>query len=124
LTKFKLYVVRVFVTDWERALLFYTETLGIPTTFRSDEMGWAQLDTGAGQLALERVPPDDEEGNSLVGRYVGVSLQVDDIHAVHRELESRSVHFISPPVDQDWGGTLAHFEDPDGNVLTLLGSSS
>ncbi len=30
----KLYVVRVFVTDWERAIRFYTETLGIPTTFR------------------------------------------------------------------------------------------
>jgi catechol 2,3-dioxygenase-like lactoylglutathione lyase family enzyme len=50
--KFELFVVRVFVTDWERAVRFYTETLGIPTTFRSDEMGWAQLDTGAANLAL------------------------------------------------------------------------
>jgi len=22
---------------------------------------------------------------------------------------------------QEWGGTLAHFEDPAGNVLTLVG---
>jgi len=22
---------------------------------------------------------------------------------------------------QEWGGTLAHFEDPAGNVLTLFG---
>jgi predicted enzyme related to lactoylglutathione lyase len=123
LTKYKLNVLRIFVTDWERALQFYTETLGIPTTYRSDEMGWAQLDTGDGQLALERVAPDDEEGNSLVGRFLGVSLEVDDIRELHRKLEKRGVHFTCPPVDQAWGGTLSHFEDPDGNVLTLLGSS-
>ena len=124
MTKFRLNVVRVFVTDWERALRFYTETLEIPTTYRSDELGWAQLDTGAGQLALERVAPDDEEGNSLVGSFIGASLEVDDSRGLHRELESRNVHFICPPVDQAWGGTLAHFEDPDGNVLTLLGSNA
>ncbi len=36
----------MFVSDWERAIQFYTETLGMQTTFRSDEMGWAQLATG------------------------------------------------------------------------------
>jgi catechol 2,3-dioxygenase-like lactoylglutathione lyase family enzyme len=112
----------VFVTDWERALRFYTETLGIPTTFRSDDMGWAQLDTGEGQLAIERAAPDDDEANGLVGRFLGVSLSVDDIHAVHRELSAAGVHFHCAPVDQAWGGILAHFEDPDRNVLTLLGT--
>ena len=78
----KLFVTRVFVRDWERALLFYTDTLGIPAAFRSDEMGWAQLETGEAQLAVE---------------------------------------FLAPPEKQPWCGSLAHFRDPDGNVLTLLG---
>ncbi len=30
---YRLFAVRVWVTDWDRALRFYTETLGIPTTF-------------------------------------------------------------------------------------------
>jgi len=124
LSKYRLNIVRVFVTDWERALRFYTETLEIPTTFRSDDMGWAQLDTGQGQLALERVAADDEEGQSMVGRFLGVSLEVDDIRELHRELERRDVFFRCPPVDQAWGGTLAHLEDPDGNVLTLIGSDT
>lgn len=114
--------MRIFVSDWERAVRFYTETLGIPATFRSDELGWAQLATGQGQLALERTAPDDPEARELVGRFVGVSLGVADIDATHRTLAQRGVEFLAAPEKQPWGGVLAHFRDPDGNVLTLLGS--
>jgi catechol 2,3-dioxygenase-like lactoylglutathione lyase family enzyme len=119
---YRLSVVRIAVTDWERAIRFYTETLGIPTTSRSDELGWAQLATGEGQLALERADPADPEGRELVGRFVGVSLRVSDIWATHRVLAARGVEFVAPPEKQPWGGVLAHLRDPDGNVLTLLGS--
>lgn len=120
--EFKLYAVRVFVSDWERALAFYTETLGIPTAFASAEMGWAELDTGEGKLAIERAT--DAEGLELAGRFVGVSLAVDDIDATYQTLRARGVEFLAPPGKQPWGGVLAHFKDPDGNVLTLLGAPS
>ena len=118
---YKLYVVRVFVSDFERALTFYTEKLGMGVAFRSDEMGWAQLDTGEANLGIERVEPGaDEEG--LVGRYVGVSLSVDDIEKAYQTLKERGVPFEGPPERMPWGGVMAHLRDPDGNVLTLLGS--
>ena len=120
--EYKLYVVRVWVTDWARALDFYTNTLGIATTFCSDEMGWAQLATGEGQLALERADPADPESTALVGRHVGVSLSVKDMDETYKTLVSRGVDFVGPPAKQPWGGTLAHLRDPDGNVITLLGS--
>ena len=119
---YKLFAVRVFVSDWDRAVRFYTETLGIPTTFESEEMGWAQLATGEGQLALERLAPDDAEAPELIGRYVGVSLEVADIEATYKTLVERGVEFLAPPETQPWGGVLAHLRDPDGNVITLLGS--
>ena len=120
----KLYAVRIFVRDWDRALRFYTETLGLDTTFRSDELGWAELDTGEAHLALERAAPDDAESQALVGRYVGASLQVSDIYALHEELVGRGVEFEGAPEQQPWGGVLAHLRDPDGNVLTLLGAAA
>jgi catechol 2,3-dioxygenase-like lactoylglutathione lyase family enzyme len=120
---YKLFAVRVFVTDWDRAIRFYTETLGMRTTYRNDEIGWAQMATGEGQLALERVEPSDEEGKALVGRFVGVSLQVPDIFATYDLLVERGVEFVAPPEKQPWGGVLAHLRDPDGNVLTLLGGA-
>jgi catechol 2,3-dioxygenase-like lactoylglutathione lyase family enzyme len=125
--EFQLVVVRVFVRDWPGAIRFYTETLGIPLASRSDELGWAQLDTGAAQLALERFRPA-EEGEAadsdagLVGRFLGVSLAVADIDATYRRLRSRGVEFLEPPAVMPWGGVLAHLRDPDGNVVTLVGT--
>jgi predicted enzyme related to lactoylglutathione lyase len=119
---FRLYLVRVFVTDFERAIEFYTETLGIPATSISREMGWAQLETGEAQLAIERTDPEDPENAALVGRFVGVSLEVGDIAGTYEQLLGKGVTFEGPPERQPWGGILAHLRDPDGNVLTLLGS--
>ena len=118
---YKLYAVRIFVSDWDRALEFYRDTLGMPVAFESADLGWAQLDTGECTLAVERSDPEDPETKDLVGRFVGVSLQVPDIDVTYEELLGRGVRFDSPPEKQSWGGTLAHFRDPDGNVLTLLG---
>lgn len=117
------YAIRVFVTDWEAALRFYSGTLGIPVSFESAEMGWAQLDTGECSLALERLAPDDPEASVLLGRYVGVSLRVPDIEALYKDLVDLGVEFLGPPETQPWGGVLAHLKDPEGNTLTLLGSS-
>jgi lactoylglutathione lyase len=120
---YKLSIVRIFVTEWERAVRFYTETLGIPLAFREDAAGWAQLDTGEGQLALERVDPSDAEGRAHVGRFVGVTLEVPDVLDTYARLVERGVDFVEPPEKQPWGGILAHFRDPDGNVITLVGSA-
>ena len=88
---------------------------------RDDAAGWAQMAPGAGQRALERVDPCDDEARGLVGRFVGVSLPVPDIFTTYQELVARGVEFIAPPEKQPWGGILAHLRDPDGNIVTLLG---
>ena len=94
---YKLFAVRVFVTDWERAIRFYSRTLEMTIAYQSDEMGWAQMAPGEGQLALERVDPSDEEGRALVGRFVGVSLQVPDLFTTYKVLTERGVEFVGPP---------------------------
>jgi catechol 2,3-dioxygenase-like lactoylglutathione lyase family enzyme len=120
-----LIVVRVFVRDWAAGVRFYNETLGIPLAFKDEAMGWAQLSTGQAQLAIERFQ-DDAAGEldgdaALVGRFLGVSLAVDDIYGVYDELRAKGVAFEEPPERMPWGGVLAHFRDPEGNVLTLVG---
>lgn len=117
----KLYAIRIFVRDWAAATAFYRDTLGLTERFREDAMGWAEYDLDGPCIGLQRVDPDDEEGAALVGRFIGLSLQVDDIAATHAALAARGVPFSSPPEKQEWGGSLAQFEDPDGNSLTLLG---
>ena len=117
---YDLAVVRLFVHEWERAVQFYTDVLGMKLETRADEFGWAQFATGSCSLAVERLAPDDPEAPDLVGRYVGISLRVPDLDSTYRALVSRGVEFLSPPTKQAWGGMLAHLRDPEGNVLTLL----
>jgi predicted enzyme related to lactoylglutathione lyase len=105
----KLYGCRVFVKDLDQARTFYGETLGLAVKW---DYGTAiGYDVGADLIDFLRAP----------GGFLGISLQVDDIDASYRELSARGVRFISPPQKMPWGGTLAHFKDPSGNVLTLLG---
>ena len=121
---YRLLLVRVFVRDFERAVRFYSETLGMKLSHRSDEMGWAQLALAGADIGLERDRGERENGDDedMVGRVVGVSLAVEDIQQTYEVLRARGVEFLRPPAKMPWGGVLAHFKDPDGNVLTLVGS--
>lgn len=117
----KLYAVRIFVRSWNESCDFYREKLKLSERFRDDEAGWAEYDLGGPCFGLQRVDSSDKEGEGLVGRFVGVSLQVEDIEASYHDLQARGIKFTAPPEKQEWGGSLAYFKDPDGNVLTLLG---
>lgn len=113
----KLYAIRIFTTDWNRSLKFYRDAIGLSLKLAEESVGWAEFDIGGSSLAIESIDP---ETKNLVGRFVGISLRVDDIEATYSELTGKGVVFTSPPEKQSWGGTLAHFKDPDSNVITLL----
>ena len=116
----QLYGIRIFVDDLAAARPFYADILGLPIIweFEGTAIGY---DAGA-QIIVEGVPLDAEaEDRILVGRFVGCSLKTVDIEATYSDLTAKGVEFTGPPDKQAWGGTLAHFKDPSGNVLTLLG---
>jgi catechol 2,3-dioxygenase-like lactoylglutathione lyase family enzyme len=117
----KIGFVKVFVTDLERSLDFYTNKLGMELDF-TDKRNWAQFRSGEDiSLGIERCEADHvEHGSKIVGRFVGVTFMVDDIASTYERLLGRGVQFTGRPEKQHWGGTLAHFKDLDGNVLTLM----
>ena len=117
----KLYAIRIFTTDWDRSVDFYQETIGLPLTFSNQAFAWAEFDLGGAKLGIEGLEAGAPQVEQLVGRFVGISLAVDDIDLVYSQLVEKGVEFTTPPEKQSWGGTLAHFKDPDGNILTLLG---
>jgi catechol 2,3-dioxygenase-like lactoylglutathione lyase family enzyme len=109
---------RIFVDDLERARRFYGDVLELRETAAAP--GWAVFDIDGKNLVIEKVEPDDPE-HGLVGRFLAVSFDVDDIEAAYRDLTAKGVSFDGPPEKQSWGGTLAFPRDPDGNILTLVG---
>jgi predicted enzyme related to lactoylglutathione lyase len=105
------------VFDLEAARKFYEETLGLAG--RSDGEDYSTFTLGDVRLIIEPVEPTSEYA-LLVGRFTGFSFEVADVKAAYEELKGRGVAFLDPPEKQPWGGILAHFEDPDENILTIV----
>jgi catechol 2,3-dioxygenase-like lactoylglutathione lyase family enzyme len=109
----------IYVSDMDRAVDFYTNTLGLPLAGRwGDE--YAGIDLGNG-LAIglhparnPHSPKPGSSGSIQIGFAVDRSL--DD---VVNDLLSRGVIFRGPIID-DVQVRLAFFGDPDGNDLYLV----
>ena len=95
--KYKMYAQRIFCFHWQECVSFYKDTIGLPVKFESEEMGWAEFDLGGVSLAVERQDEGDAQAQSFVGRFVGISLQVDNIDVIYQELTEKGVEFEGPP---------------------------
>ena len=112
----------VFVENWDEAMRFYVDILGIEVVKRQDEEGFAEFRFPAGgpNLMIEQVDKSDVATEALVGQFVGLSVTVRDIEQAYRDLSAQGVRFDAPPERQSWGGVLTHFFDPDGNMWSLI----
>jgi catechol 2,3-dioxygenase-like lactoylglutathione lyase family enzyme len=114
----KLTYARLFVDDLDAARAFYRDLLDLAELWNWQDVALG-YDVGV-TLIIERT---DGQHPDEVGRFAGLSLEVDDIDAAHKRLADAGVEFTHPPTRQPWGGTLAHFKDPSGNILTLVEES-
>jgi catechol 2,3-dioxygenase-like lactoylglutathione lyase family enzyme len=110
--------VRIFVDDLDRARRFYKDVLELQEKSASPD--WIVFDIEGKDVIVEAVGADDPE-RELVGRFLAVSFDVDDIDRAYHDLRAKGVLFDHPPKKQVWGGTLAFPRDPAGNILTLVG---
>ena len=106
----------VFVSDLARAVVFYRDVLGLPCTESDESFGYASFDAGPTRLGVAVV---GEEQAELLERHTGIGFMVEDLEAEHRRLAEAGVVFPMPPERQPWGGFMALFADPDGNVFYL-----
>jgi predicted enzyme related to lactoylglutathione lyase len=115
----RLWYVNVFVSDLRRAVEFYRDTLGLPLQFEEEKFGYASFAPGGVRLGVARVDPNAPESRSLVGRHTGIGLGVPHLDAAHEQLAAKGVRFTMAPTKQPWGGYMAMFADPDGNIFYL-----
>jgi predicted enzyme related to lactoylglutathione lyase len=106
-------------TDAERfpaMARFYRDTLGL--TPRSSKSDFINFDWAGVRLSVG--VHDRVQGPNRDPLRVMIHLTVSDIRAVHARLARAGVVFTREPAQEEWGGWVATFADPDGNTLQLM----
>ena len=116
----------VYVSDMDRAVRFYVETLGFKLVVRHAEHGQgglgAEVDAGGGLIlglhpASPHAPKPGTSGSISIG--LAVNAPIAEVVAV---LSNRGVVFQGP-IMENGPIKLAYFGDPDGTSLYLRESS-
>lgn len=109
----RIWDITLSVSNLERAVDFYENILGLSIKYYFPE-NYAGLDCGGIEIGLTTgVSPQSSEGIPCV------NFLVKDCDALVRSLHEQGVHFIKETQDAAWGGRIARFMDPDGNLLQI-----
>ena len=111
-------ITMVMVSDMDRSVRFYRDTLGLKLRFQSPD--WTEFDINSSTLALHGggvpSPPDKE-------RYAGrasIGFNVENVDKVFEELKSKGVRVVMPPTQRPAESIrLAVVLDPDGLPLSF-----
>lgn len=109
--------IAIFVTDIDRALLFYRDHLGLPLLHQGS-FGAEFMEGEKGKTRLGVHPAAHPNALAMVGRETGVTLHVENLLEFCERLHQRGVKFVTEPTQQGFG-IMAMVADPDGNVLAL-----
>jgi predicted enzyme related to lactoylglutathione lyase len=99
--------------DFEKADEFYGEVLGLERSKQWGSMPAREFETGSLTIAVMQ---SDAFGIEFQPHSHPIALHVDDVQTAREELESKGVEFAADTMDSGVCH-MAHFRDPDGNVL-------
>jgi catechol 2,3-dioxygenase-like lactoylglutathione lyase family enzyme len=101
--------------DFDTAVDFYENTLGLPLSTRYGDMPGVEFETGNLTIAVMQSEAFGMESQTTTNP---LALRVDDVHAAKAELEAKGVQFAPETIDSGVCH-MAFFRDPDGNALML-----
>jgi len=120
----KVVYITLFVSDQDRALDFYTRTLGFEKRADNPAPGngrFVAVGLPGQDLLLVLWPGTPGRANPAAGPVPGaVVVETGDCRKVFEDLKARGVEFeTAEPLVQPWG-RIAIGRDPDGNRLQIV----
>lgn len=119
--------VRLLVKDFAACHRFYSRVLGFATRFGGEDGVYDEFDTGAITLAIfsrkmmaqavgsTSLPPEAPAQDRAV-----LIFAVESVDETAAKLKAAGVVFTKEPHDQQaWMIRVAHFRDPDGNLIEI-----
>ena len=107
--------ITISTQDFDRAVAFYGETLGLPELKRWGSMPAAEFETGNLTIAVMQ---SDAFGLEFQANSHPLEFRVNDFDTAQAELKSRGVEFKGETIDSGFC-KQGFFEDPDGNTLAI-----
>ena len=115
------------VDDFEEAVAFYRDGLGLSEEFFVQSEGNARvMALQAGRATLEIVNPaqrrliDDLEVGRDVSRSIRVAFEVTDANSATEQLVAAGAELIASPTETPWRSLNARLEAPAGLQITLF----
>jgi predicted enzyme related to lactoylglutathione lyase len=120
--------LRIVVTaeDYEDALRFYRDVLGLPELGTFSSPGGRVTILDAGRATLELADPahaayvDEVEVGRRVAGHLRVAFEVGDTAAMTARLAEAGATVLAAPIRTPWGSLNARLEGPAGLQLTLF----
>lgn len=114
-------------TDFEAAVRFYRDVLGLPEQMAFEADGDARVVIlDAGRATLELANPaqkrmiDTVEAAGQVGERIRVAFEVDDTEATTASLRSAGAEVVAPPTETPWRSLNSRLNAPAGLQITLF----
>ena len=114
------------VSDLEKSIGFYTDSLGMKLLRRKDFPGgrFTLAFLGYGDetenTVLELTHNWDTDSYTLGDAYGHIAIQCDDLHETCERIVAQGGELISEPHQMQDGPVLAFARDPDGYAIELL----
>lgn len=124
---FNRYHIRLLVDKFRECFSFYRDTLGLPVRYGTEDADYAEFKTDTIHIALYKkslmrqvLTKTREPVTPSTEAQVVIVLRVDDVDYTYKILRVKGVVFDTEPEDRkEWDCRIAHFRDPDGNLLEL-----
>jgi predicted enzyme related to lactoylglutathione lyase len=94
---------------------FYREVVGLAP---KPEIGDEAFDAGGTAFIIDG--HSETKGPTKEPQRVLINFFVDDLAAEQQRLEKKGVTFIRSAGQEEWGGIISTFQDPDGNYCQLI----
>ena len=108
--------VIIWTENLDPMVTFYRDVLALPVHSVRPEFVAFQI----GDVRISVGRHSQVHGPARDPARIMVNFVVENIEAVFQRLQDASVNFVRPPEHEHWGGFVATFRDPDGNLLQLL----
>ncbi len=118
--------VALTTSDYERAVNFYCDGLGIePAAIWNNDQGRAlMLEMGIARLEIfdeaQAQTIDQIETGGRTSGQIRFALQVPDLQAAMERLLAHGARLVHPPIITPWGDYNVRLQDPDGMQITIF----